>query len=381
MKKALKMIGISILGLFLLACLAVVLFLNLSPQFGQAPTKERAASFEQLPNYGQGKFQNLSPSPMNIDNWKLIKEWMKEAPNRKPNGDIAVEKIPPHSIKNINTDATKLIWFGHSAFLLQIDGKNLLLDPMFGESPAPHPLLGPSRYSKELPIAIEQLPAIDAVILSHDHYDHLDYGSISKLKDKVAHFYTPLGLGSHLRAWGIPDTKITELNWWQESEVQGIRLACTPARHFSGRALFDRAATLWGSWVITGSKENIFFSGDGGYDTHFAEIGERYGPFDIALMECGQYNEDWKFLHMMPEETVQAAIDVGGQLLMPIHWGAFTLALHDWTDPVERASQAAKKLGIPITTPAIGQPIILGSKTFPNSRWWEQYKHTSAMEN
>jgi len=374
MKKVFKMIWMTLGGLLLLIAIAATLFVNFSPQFGQAPSKARTESFEQLPNYQQGKFQNLSPSPMDIDYWKTTKEWLKEAPGRSPDQNIAVEKVNPASINNPGQDTTRLIWFGHSAFLLQIDGKHILLDPMFGNTPAPHPLLGPGRYSSELPLQIEQLPAIDAVMLSHDHYDHLDYGSIARLKDRVAHFYTPLGLGSHLRAWGVADAKITELNWWESTELDGLRLVCTPARHFSGRGLFDRAATLWGSWVITGKRENIFFSGDSGYDTHFATIGERYGPFDLALIECGQYNEEWKLLHMMPEETVQAAVDVRSKLLMPIHWGAFTLALHDWTEPVERATEKARELGMPVTTPQIGQPLVLGGGTFPDSRWWEKYR-------
>ena len=209
--------------------------------------------------------------------------------------------------------------------------------------------------------------------MSHDHYDHLDYETIQKLKDKVGVYFTPLGLGNHLIEWGVNKERINELNWWDSIDFDGIKLICTPARHFSGRGLFDRATTLWCSWVIEGKKDNVFFSGDSGYDTHFKEIGEKYGPFDISLMECGQYNEDWKLLHMMPEETVQAALDLKSKLTMPIHWGGFTLAFHDWTDPIERVVNKAKKLNMPITTPKIGEPVIIGKETYPIEKWWKNY--------
>ena len=163
------------------------------------------------------------------------------------------------------------------------------------------------------------------------------------------------------------------MNWWESIDIDSINLICTPARHFSGRGLFDRATTLWCSWVIKGIKNNIYFSGDSGYDTHFKEIGDKYGPFDISLMECGQYNEDWKLLHMMPEETVQASIDLKSKLTLPIHWGGFTLAFHDWTDPIERILNKASELNMPVTTPKIGEPVTIGITTFPTEKWWTYY--------
>jgi L-ascorbate metabolism protein UlaG (beta-lactamase superfamily) len=324
-------------------------------------------------NFKKGKFANQHPSPMDINYWKLFTEMIKKSPNRNPIKNILVEKIDSTNIENHNSGITQLTWFGHSAFLLEMDGKKILIDPMLGESPTPHPLLGPKRYSKELPIEIEKLPFIDAVILSHDHYDHLDYESIQKLKGKVGQYYTPLGVGNHLIKWGVAKEKIHELNWWDSINFDGIELVSCPARHFSGRGLFDRATTLWCSWVIKGINDNIYFSGDSGYDTHFKEIGEKYGPFDISLMECGQYNEDWKLLHMMPEETVQAAVDLKSKLILPIHWGAFTLAFHDWTDPIERVTIKAKELNMPITTPKIGEVVIIGDAPFPNEQWWTNY--------
>jgi L-ascorbate metabolism protein UlaG (beta-lactamase superfamily) len=246
----------------------------------------------------------------------------------------------------------------------------LLLDPMFGRSPSPFPIFGPKRYSVKLPIEIEELPTIDAVIFSHDHYDHLDYGSIRKLKAKVKQFIVPLGVAGHLVRWGVDPKIIQEHDWWDEFTFRGLTLASTPARHFSGRGLGGRDTSLWCSWVILSEDTRIFFSGDSGYGPHFKEIGSKYGPFDLTLMECGQYNERWAGIHMMPEETVQAHLDVQGKLMIPIHWGAFTLALHSWSDPVERAVKAAKQLGSAIATPRIGETVSIGAAEYPNSTWW-----------
>ena len=367
------MIGISIITIIILVIIIVTLFLNFSPQFGKGVTQKQKLRYAESGHYKKGKFINQSTTKMDIHYWDRFVEMIKGSPNRNPNRKILVEKIDSLEIENHNSDITQLTWFGHSAFLLEMDGKKILIDPMLGETPAPHPLLGPKRYSKELPIEIEKLPFIDVIILSHDHYDHLDYGSIQKLKEKVGQYYTPLGVGNHLVEWGVEKEKIHELNWWDSIEIDGIKLVCTPARHFSGRGLFDRATTMWCSWVISGNKDNIFFSGDSGYDTHFKEIGEKYGPFDISLMECGQYHEDWKLYHMMPEETVLASIDLNSNLVMPIHWGAFTLALHDWTDPIERIIKKANELDLQITTPRIGEPVVLGKRTYPNEKWWTNY--------
>ncbi len=373
MKKAIKMIGFSIVTIIALIAIITALFLNLSPQFGQEATKEQKLEYAKSGHYQKGKFTNQSPSPMHVNYWKLIKKFLKESPNRNPAKDIKVVKIDSTIIENHSDGITQLTWLGHSAFLLEMDGKKILLDPMLGETPAPHPFLGPKRYSKELPIEVEKLPFIDAIILSHDHYDHLDYESIQKLKGKVGQYFTALGVGNHLIEWGVAKEKINELNWWDSIEFDSIKLVCTPARHFSGRGIFDRATTLWCSWVIKGKKDNIFFSGDSGYDTHFKDIGEKFGPFDISLMECGQYNIDWKLLHMMPEEAVQASIDLRSKLILPIHWGAFTLAFHDWTDPVERILSKAYELNLPVTTPKIGEPVVVGATNFPTEKWWPKY--------
>ncbi|MBN3519203.1 MBL fold metallo-hydrolase [Algoriphagus lutimaris] len=349
-----------------------ILFVSLSPQFGANPSSEQKAEFEKLEHYSNGEFQNLIETNMEMDFGKAIKmlpEFFKNDPSRVPDFDIPIVKIDSVDLTLPNL-STRLIWFGHSAFLLQIDGKNILLDPMLGEVPAPHPILGKKRFSKELPIEIEQLPSIDMILFSHDHYDHLDYGSVQKLKGKTQSYYVPLGLGSHLEAWGIESEKIHEMDWWDELDVDGLKMALTPSRHFSGRGLNNRFSTLWGSWVIHGKSDRIYFSGDGGYGPHFKEIGERYGPFDFAMMECGQYNERWKEIHMMPEETAQAGLDIQAKVIMPIHWAAFSLAMHSWTDPVERVLKSAEKLKLPVYVPKIGSYIILNQNLETREEWW-----------
>ncbi|WP_326114793.1 MBL fold metallo-hydrolase [Paenibacillus alginolyticus] len=316
-----------------------------------------------------GKFQNPFPTMMNMgfgSTVGILLEFAKSSPNRRPMTHLAMET--PNLAKDMET---KVTWFGHSASLLTIDGKALLLDPMFGKAPSPFPWLGKGRYSGGLPFEIGQLPVIDAVVLSHDHYDHLDYGTIMKIKHKVNKFLVPLGVGGHLIRWGVQPEKIEEHDWWDEFTYEGLTLACTPATHFSGRSMTDRGASLWCSWVIKGKQSNIFFSGDSGYSSHFKEIGQKYGPFDLTLMECGQYDDRWSDIHMMPEETVQAHLDVKGKLMLPIHWGAFTLALHDWTDPIERAAKAAHAIKVSILTPKIGQTVHVNAADYPIETWWK----------
>jgi len=221
-----------------------------------------------------------------------------------------------------------------------------------------------------LPIEIENLPQIDLVLLSHDHYDHLDHGSILKLIKKTKLFFVPLGVGAHLKAWGVSSNQIKELNWWDEQHLKGLQIIFTPSRHFSGRGITDRFSTLWGSWVIKSEKQRIYFSGDGGYGPHFKTIGQQHGPFDFAMIECGQYHKNWADIHMMPEESVQAGIDLNTKLAMPIHWGAFTLSLHSWIDPVERFLKEAKALKLPVITPQIGEIITVGNEHDQNNHWW-----------
>ncbi|PEP10208.1 MBL fold metallo-hydrolase [Bacillus wiedmannii] len=271
-----------------------------------------------------------------------------------------------------NESLESVTWFGHSASLLKIEGKTLLLDPMFGDASSPFPLFNSKRYSGIFSLEREDLREIDAIIISHNHYDHLNYKSIMQLKDRVKHFYVPTGVAQYLIKWGVSPSKISEHNWWDEITFDNIKLVCAPARHFSGRSMTDRDCSLWCSWLILGQETKVFFSGDSGYAPHFKEIGDKYGPFDLTLMECGQYDPRWSAIHMLPEETVQAHIDVKGELLLPIHWGAFTLSLHEWSDPIERVTKEAKRLGVNIATPQISESITLKSTYYPSSTWWRE---------
>nr|WP_290427021.1 MBL fold metallo-hydrolase [Algoriphagus limi] len=359
------------MGIIVFLIISVGLFVNLSPQFGSNPSEEQRIEFEKLPHYSEGKFQNLIPTEMSMDfgkSLRLLPEFFKNDPSRQPDFELPIEKV--NSIQLAEPSTNNLIWFGHSAFLIQLDGKNILLDPMFGDVPAPHPWLGNKRFFDELPIEIEQLPNIDMVLFSHDHYDHLDYESVMRLKSKTKMFLVPLGVGAHLESWGIPKENIQELDWWDERSLNGIQLAFAPSRHFSGRGLSNRFSTLWGSWVIKGQNDSIYFSGDGGYGPHFKEIGEKYGPFDLALLECGQYNENWKEIHMVPEETAQAGLDVNAKQIMPIHWGAFSLAMHGWTEPVDRLLIKANELEVSVQTPLIGETFYLRGEEVYNRKWW-----------
>lgn len=373
-KKYIKRMILSIILVVVVLIAAYFLFVGFYPTFGGDVSKERQIKYRTSTQFVEGKFENTIPVNMDMNFSETLslakKFFFSKVENGRPKMDISVQKIDSTNIANYN-NPTRFVWFGHSSFLLQMNHKNILIDPMFSEVPAPHSLLGGKRFSAELPIEVQKLPKIDAVMLSHDHYDHLDYESISILKDKVGAFYTPLGVGVHLEAWGVAKERIIELDWWQEVTFNDLKFVCTPARHFSGRKFSNGQSTLWSSWVIQSSTENIFFSGDSGYGTHFKEIGTKYGPFDFAMMECGQYNEMWPDIHMFPEETAQAAVDVGAKKMMPIHWGAFKLAMHSWTDPVERVTKKAKELNIPLITPKIGAAFLLNNPIINNQDWWK----------
>ena len=264
-------------------------------------------------------------------------------------------------------DAT-LFRLGHSTILLKLQGEFFLTDPVFSERASPFQWMGPKRFHQP-PISIADLPPIKAVILSHDHYDHLDHAAVLALADKTEHFLTTTGVGDRLIKWGIAANKIQQLDWWQETAVHGIRFVATPAQHFSGRKLNDRDHTLWASWSILTPELKIFFSGDSGYFKGFKEIGERLGPFDLTLMETGAYNKLWPDVHMQPEESLQAHLDLGGKHLLPIHNGTFDLSLHAWYEPFERIVDLAKRHGVKISTPQMGEAVDIAEPQ-TGQHWW-----------
>ena len=320
--------------------------------------------------YKENKFLNYTPSPeMNfVKMLPMMWDFMFTDNDRKPTMELPTQKVDISEITNVKSDELKVTWIGHSSQIINIDGKLILADPVFDNKTV---FMGPSRYNGDVPLNLEDLPEIDVVIISHNHYDHLNVSTLEKLHPKVKRFLTPLMVGAELEKAGVPREKITELNWWDEVQIDdGFMIAFTPAQHFSGRGLFDRDETLWGSYVLQGPKHKVYFSGDSGYFKGFKEIGEKYGPFDITLLECGAYNKKWHYVHMMPEETAQAHVDLKGKFLQPMHWGTFDLALHAWYDPIVRVSKAADSLEIKLSTPIVGETITIDENLTTN-RWWE----------
>ncbi len=341
-----------------------------SPVFGSDPSDKERQVLAQSPQFRGGRFHNLSVTPIQVNNSTMVKamrEFYGKRSGAEPRSPVPVMAT---KVESLTADETTLIWFGHSSYFIRMAGINLLVDPVFSGHASPFPFFarafpGTSHYRAA------DFTDIGAVLITHDHYDHLDHNTIRGLIPLTRKFYTSLGVGSHLRHWGVPASRITELDWWDSLELTtGLRMTAAPARHFSGRR-FKRFSTLWSSFALEGMSSKLYLGSDSGYDTHFREIGKRFGSFDIALLECGQYNAAWPYIHMTPEETVKAAQDINASVLMPVHWGKFRLAPHSWKDPIERASKAADLSGVKITTPMIGEPLVLGQQ-LPTRRWWDE---------
>ncbi|MBY0147413.1 MBL fold metallo-hydrolase [Neobacillus niacini] len=350
--------------------IGIILFITLHPTFGASPSKQDRESYRIFNHYKNGKFVNQNPTDMKMDVsaiLSLMKDSLTGKAERSPSTPIPISL----NWDKIHSNEDCLTWFGHSTMLLTLDKKRILIDPMFGHTPSPVSFVGTKRYSEDLLDVIEKLPPIDVVLITHDHYDHLDYPSMIRLKNKVRHFFVPLGVAAHLLKWGINEDRITECNWWDEVKWEGLTIASVPSQHFSGRGLFNRNSTLWNGWVILGENQRIYTSGDGGYGPHFKQVGEKYGPFDLTLMEGGQYDRRWSAIHMQPEESVQAHLDVKGKNMMLIHWGAFTLAYHSWTDPVERAISAALEKQVNIIAPRLGETVLLNGNLAAPKTWWK----------
>ena len=311
-------------------------------------------------------------SPRLADLGRLLSELINNRKIRVPSAPIPVVRESPTTLES---SEDSLYWLGHSSVLLTFGGRHFLLDPVLSSTFLSFPFnLAPRRFSRTLPMEPGKIPQLEALVLSHDHYDHMNRETIMTLDDRVKTYLVPLGVESHLLRWGIHKEKIQTLDWWEETHVGGVHITCTPARHFSGRSFFGRNKTLWCSWTFKGKKSSLFFSGDSGYGDHFGEIGEKLGPFDVALVECGQYNPAWRAIHMMPEESLRAGMDVGGRSIIPIHWGMFSLALHSWNDPAIRISQAANGIKSKLIIPRVGERVkigISGSMEYGDP-WWKE---------
>ena len=328
-----------------------------------------APTYPESPQHHDGRFRNVVPTPP-TGFWKTVKlAWTVLLD--KPSDTVPAKPVPVLTLTRaqlLSAPDHSVFRLGHSTILLKLRGEFWLTDPVFSERASPVQWAGPKRFHAP-PISIEELPPIKGVILSHNHYDHLDHAAILQLAGKTGHFLAPLGVGDQLIAWGVDAGKVQQLDWWQSTVVDGVRFVATPSQHFSGRGLGDRDKTLWASWTILDDGLRVFFSGDSGYFDGFKTIGDKYGPFDLTLMETGAYNAQWPHVHMQPEETLQAHLDLRGKWLLPIHNGTFDLALHNWHEPFDRITALAADKNVAITTPRMGEAVAIAAP-HAGSAWW-----------
>ncbi len=343
-----------------------------SKQFGGKVTAALIEQYQKSPNWQNGSFQNLEETSMATSIWKMpsiIYKQLSNTAGRTPDSPLPIVPFDKESFL-APADKARLIWYGHSVVLMRIKEQTILIDPMLGPDTTPIAPFASKRFSENTLDLIDDFPDIDLLILTHDHYDHLDYASMQKLQFKAKKYFVAMGMKRHLVYWGVDPDLITEFDWWDNQSFADISITFTPTRHFSGRGLTDRQKCLWGGWAFKTENENIWFSGDGGYGKHFPEVGKRLGPFDFAFMECGQYNDDWHPIHLFPHESVQAAIDAGARKAMPVHWAGFALSYqHTWKEPVEDFVKAALEHDFAYLTPALGQPFDAASVM--QEKWWE----------
>ncbi|MFT5167574.1 MAG: L-ascorbate metabolism protein UlaG (beta-lactamase superfamily) [Saprospiraceae bacterium] len=345
-------------------------------QFGGKLTKELLNQYQQSKNWKKGSFQNLEPTSLSFSPFKIPGIIYKQLSNRSERAPKKSIPLLPFNKNDFLAPApeAKFIWYGHSSLLMRMNNKSILVDPMLGPDTTPIAPFPTKRFSENTLSIIDDFPEIDLLLMTHDHYDHLDYSSIQKLKLKTKKYFVALGVKRHLVAWGIAPDLITEFDWWDSKTWEDITITFTPTRHFSGRGLTDRLKSLWGGWVFKIANENIWFSGDGGYGKHFKEIGERLGPFDFAFIECGQYNDDWRPVHLFPEESVQAAIDAKVKKAMPVHWAGFALSYqHAWTAPAEEFVKAALDKNLEYSIPALGKHF--NASAMESEKWWLSFSY------
>jgi L-ascorbate metabolism protein UlaG (beta-lactamase superfamily) len=359
----------------LLAAFLVFVAISAWSNIGTLPDAAQTARDAKSPEWRDAKFENPLPMYTNVKGGVL--QMLKSAPGEEPDAPVptmdssALYKAPPPS-------GLRVTWFGHSSMLLEIDGTNIVVDPLWSERASPFSWLGPKRWY-EPPVSIDHLPHVDAVIVSHDHYDHLDRASIQAFNALGVRFIVPLGVGSHLRGWGVPADRITELDWWQNAKVGNLTIVSTPSRHASGRLSARSDVTLWTGYALIGKQHRVFYSGDTGFNDTFADVGTKYGPFDVSLIESGQYDAQWPDWHLGPEQAMKVHEEVRGKVLIPVHWGLIKLAHHAWTEPPERILAAAKCSHAEVLVPEPGQaveptlhPVV--------PRWWPAQRTATAQQ-
>ncbi len=360
---------IILLIVLLIAVVAVYFFLH-QLKFGKAPAGERLALIKQSPNYKNGKFQNIHFTPMLTEGYSMatvtFNFTFKKFPRQKPKDIIPSVKT---DLLNFPIDSDVLVWFGHSSFFIQAEGKRFLIDPVFSGNASPVPNSNKSFPGTDIYTAAD-IPAIDYLLITHDHYDHLDYETIIALKDKIQTVICGLGVGAHFDHWGFDKNIVIEKDWNESMPLgNGITIHTASARHFSGRS-FTRNNTLWLSFILQTPGMKIFIGGDSGYDTHFAELGERFGGFDLAILDNGQYNVAWQAIHLLPRETLKAALELNAKRLLPAHSSKFALAQHPWDEPLVNITALNKSFNIPLVTPMIGELVNLKDEDQQFKQWW-----------
>lgn len=346
--------------------------MDLDKKWGRFPDAKRRAYFNTLANYSKGQFQNLIPTPALLEGESMLKIMWNFFGRY---ADTVPLKPIPHvetDIKKLKPDENVMIWFGHSSYFIQVDGRRFLMDPVFGGSASP---VGGSikAFPGSNTYQVADLPEIDVLFISHDHWDHLDYPTIKQLKTKAKKVICGLGVGQHFEFWGWDKEKLVEKNWYESVDLgEGFVVTLTPARHFSGR-LLSRNISLWTSYVLQTPTKKLFLGGDSGYGPHFKEIGERFGPFDFAIMECGQYNEKWPYIHSLPHEIITEVKQLGAKNFIPVHNSKFKLAQHAWYEPLQQVSALAEAEQLPITTPKIGEKVDLDGLDRTWDKWWEGF--------
>ncbi len=356
-----------IFAAFALVALMLYFFAFDKGSMGSLATGKRLERVEASANYSKSKAKFVLLANWSFENPMTFSRLMSFffSDSRLPKKPLPRGQVSAKDFSAV--ESLRFVWLGHSMILLELDGQRFLIDPVFHHA-SPSPLIV-KRFSPS-PLAREDLPSIDAVVISHDHYDHLEMSTVLFFKSRSTKFIVPLGVGAHLAGWGIPEERIIELDTWEHTKVGDVSVHLTPSQHFSGRSLNDRNKTLWGSWSLVGPHKKVFYSGDGGYNSHFKEIGERLGPFDLTFIENGAYDHAWPHVHMKPEDGVKAHLDVRGKYLFPVHWGAYDLAFHPWDEPAERIFNAAKSSNVDLITPKMGE-VYSPEHGVGTVRWWK----------